>query len=323
MYSKNSVKAYENVRKNKRRIWSVPFPGPGQKAEHVDPEHGGSRIYGDLTKCLDYQPRFSIKPNAKIFTIGSCFAREVEKALLDKGYSVLTRMGYFPYSHGYLNRYNTYAMLQELEFALGAKQFNQDSVVKFRKGHCDLTSYGVFESKEEAILLRSITTDLFKSILESDIIVITSGLSEVWYDHKFNTYTNISPNEASINEPERFSFKVINYNENISALEQLILLVHKIVPNAHILLTVSPVPLNATFVERDVLISNSYSKSCLRAAVEELYWKYDFTDYFPSYEMVTLSDYNIVWESDRRHVKSEFVSQIMDNFLSNYISPGA
>ena len=64
---------------------------------------------------------------------------------------------------------------------------------------------------------------------------------------------------------------------------------------------------------------NVYSKACLRAAVEELYWKYDFIDYFPSYEMVVMSNPTLVWEPDHRHVKPEFVRRIMAAFVRHYV----
>jgi hypothetical protein len=83
-------------------------------------------------------------------------------------------------------------------------------------------------------------------------------------------------------------------------------------------MTVSPYPLNATFVDRDVLIS-TVLKACLRAAVEQIQWEYERVDYFPSFEMVNLSDPAVVWESDRRHVKQAFVNTIMDEFSKRYI----
>ena len=41
-------------------------------------------------------------------------------------------------------------------------------------------------------------------------------------------------------------------------------------PAARVILTVSPVPLIATYADRHVLVSNTYSKAALRAAAEEI-----------------------------------------------------
>jgi len=58
-------------------------------------------------------------------------------------------------------------------------------------------------------------------------------------------------------------------------------------PRAKMILTVSPVPLIATYEDRHVLVSNTYSKSVLRVAAEEISKRNPMCDYFPSYEIIT------------------------------------
>jgi hypothetical protein len=175
-------------------VWSVPDPGGGFP-NLVEPPFGGARIFGDqVCSELTFTPRFKLPRNAKIFTIGSCFARSVEEALLQRGFSVLTREGAFSHSHGYLNRYNTAAMAQEIDFATGRRTFDVQSVSSMGSdGFADLTAYGHFQSPQGAIDLRRETTALFKGILVADIVIITAGLSEVWYDKAYGYYTNIAP----------------------------------------------------------------------------------------------------------------------------------
>ncbi|MEM1201298.1 MAG: hypothetical protein AAGI06_18500, partial [Pseudomonadota bacterium] len=38
-----------------------------------------------------FKPNFHLEPGEKIFTIGSCFARNIEKALATRGFDVVTR----------------------------------------------------------------------------------------------------------------------------------------------------------------------------------------------------------------------------------------
>jgi hypothetical protein len=57
-------------------------------------------------------------------------------------------------------------------------------------------------------------------------------------------------------------------------------------PKAKVILTVSPVPLFATAVDRHVLVSTTYSKSVLRVAAQALVESYDYVFYFPAYEIV-------------------------------------
>lgn len=317
MLTQSTDLSYRHVNENEGRKWSVP--GDNTAYERAEGQHGGARVYGDLTETLELNPRFQLDRSSPVFTIGSCFARNVEEALMAEGFNVLTRSGHFPYEHGYLNRYNTPAMIQELEFAFGRRSFDPASIVTMRAGFADLTSYGAFQERTEVAEHRRITTDLFRTLPTAGLVVITAGLSEVWFDRQFNLFTNVSPSEAGRSEPERFEFRLLDFATNFRVLESLILLAKEVAPACRILMTVSPVPLNATFVQRDVVISNTYSKACLRAAVEELYWKYDFIDYFPSYEMVASSNPALVWEPDHRHVKPDFVRRIMAAFVRHYV----
>src|SRR3546814_5220395 len=71
------------------------------------------------------------------------------------------------------------------------------------------------------------------------------------------------------------------------------------------LLTVSPVPLIATYEPEHVLCATTYSKSVLRVAATMLARGREWVDYYPSYEIITGS-YNrsVYYESDYRGVNS-------------------
>lgn len=49
--------------------------------------------------------------------------------------------------------------------------------------------------------------------------------------------------------------------------------------------TVSPIPLNFTFTDNDIVVANKYSKSMLRASVEQFIDNKNIF-YFPSFEIV-------------------------------------
>jgi len=95
-------------------------------------------------------------------------------------------------------------------------------------------------------------------------------------------------------------------------------------PRAKIILTVSPVPLIATYEDRHVLVSTTYSKSVLRVAAEEISQRNPMCAYFPSYEIITgnytRSEY---FDSDLRSVTQEGVDHVMRLFLAHYSSEGA
>ena len=84
-------------------------------------------------------------------------------------------------------------------------------------------------------------------------------------------------------------------------------------------MTVSPISLETTFTPDDVAVATMRSKSTLVAAAQETAQNYDFVDYFPSYEIVSLSDRAAVWRPDGRHIQSEFVGKIMGLFVDTYM----
>jgi hypothetical protein len=85
------------------------------------------------------------------------------------------------------------------------------------------------------------------------------------------------------------------------------------------ILTVSPVPLIATYEDQHVLVSNTYSKSVLRAAAEEISRRHSMCEYFPSYEMITGHHNQGAWyEADLRSVRAEGVEYVMHTFFKHY-----
>jgi hypothetical protein len=67
-----------------------------------------------------------------------------------------------------------------------------------------------------------------------------------------------------------------------------------------------------------VIVANSVSKSILRVVADNLFRKFDFVDYFPSYEFVTMSSRRISWHTDQIHVDPKMVRHIMENFVKIY-----
>ncbi|HCX28186.1 MAG TPA: hypothetical protein DHU55_00180, partial [Blastocatellia bacterium] len=109
--------------------------------------------------------------------------------------------------------------------------------------------------------------------------------------------------------------------QNLANLES----VHRLVsqfghPDVQFIVTVSPVPLMATFSTEDVVIANTYSKSLLRAAAQEWAAAHKNVHYFPSYEIVMNSDRATAWEEDLRHAQGKVVDHIMRIFLDSYLS---
>ncbi|MDE8348290.1 MAG: GSCFA domain-containing protein, partial [Acidocella sp.] len=91
-------------------------------------------------------------------------------------------------------------------------------------------------------------------------------------------------------------------------------------PKIRIILTVSPVPLIATYEPRSVLASTICSKSILRAAADEMESAYpENIAYFPSYEIITGPHAgNFYYEADKREVTQAGVAHVMRLFMRHY-----
>ena len=96
-------------------------------------------------------------------------------------------------------------------------------------------------------------------------------------------------------------------------------------PDLKILLTVSPVPLHATFRGDDmhVVTANSYSKSALRAAADEFCARHpEDVFYFPAYEKIMYTTES-VWHEDGRHPTAAGVAQVIGMFLQSFLTDAA
>lgn len=317
---KSAEDVFSRISRNKRRI----YPQLKRGAERISP-------YAQP----GFTSEFSFEPNASIFATGSCFARNVEKSLRFVGTNVVSSPEDIPVPGGtnqiapLYNKYTVHSILNELRWALGAEKPDIETLLvedKKTGRYLDLqvtSSTEVSGTLEQMIAFRSAFNASFARARSADVVIMTLGLVECWYDTEAGVYLNAAPPKAlTLQYPGRFEFHLLDYNDIYSALQEIYALLSagdQPVPN--MLFTVSPVPLASTFRTDDVLVSNCYSKSVQRAAVEAFTAHHNAT-YFPSYEYVTLSDRKFSWgNSDFRHVRQEAVDRIMADVLLAYIGP--
>jgi tetratricopeptide (TPR) repeat protein len=162
---------------------------------------------------------------------------------------------------------------------------------------------------------------IYRKLAVSHAVIITLGLIEAWFDHRNGGYINLSPPKSvAAADPGRFELHVQDYNEVVAQLRALVALLGEVCPADHrIILTVSPVPLGATFTGSDVAVANCYSKSVLRAAAEAAVAEFDHIEYFPSYESVTLSERALAFAEDQIHVTGPLVAFNVDRMIRRYM----
>ena len=148
------------------------------------------------------------------------------------------------------------------------------------------------------------------------------GLTEGWRSKIDGATFPLAPGVAAGQfDPSTHEFVNFSARETVEDLEIFLRRLRGVNPGARIILTVSPVPLIATYEPRHVLVSTTYSKAALRVAAEEVASGKHDVAYFPSYEIITGSfNRGAYFDTDLRSVRQEGVDHVMSLFLRHYTS---
>jgi hypothetical protein len=280
------------------------------------------------------RPKFPLdfKGANSVFAIGSCFARNIEDALEPLGVSLPTKQFVAPKEewphrpNGLLNEYNPGSISQRILSTLEGASTSEGTIYKHADVYHDLLlcgGNGVGYAR--AIARRQEIAEVYTKLISSEIVIITLGFIECWYDQETKSWLNRMPpvyGKDELNEPERlvgdlkrFVFRRLDVFDAMPLLSKALDALDSL--NQKIILTVSPVPMATTMTPRDCVVANEYSKAVLRVCAERLSQDFKNVDYYPSYEIVRsagLGAYGI----DNIHVKDELVSQITENMIDAY-----
>lgn len=324
-----TIRRYSDVRadRNATDSWYAKNAVPGGPKKHAF-----LRLQEPVFK-VQHRPKFTLTRQMSFFLIGSCFARGLERILSIRGLDVRSVSQEFnrwetQYEKGSAlgttNRYNTASILNEFVWNVETNEGLKPETLIARPGGLYFDPHATptigAGTLEDQMARRGIWERLCSEISSADVVVITLGLVEVWYDRETELYMNATPDARMAAEyPGRFEMHILNYTDNMANLERVrgILMAHN--PAARIILTVSPVPLIKTFSGEDIVVANTYSKNTLRAVAGDFARVHDNVDYFPSYEIALHSDRDLVWKEDKRHVAGPFSREIMNQFLHYYL----
>lgn len=320
--SRGRVFTLEEARRNKSRH-------PQARWSNISGEFSG-----DVFPRLE--PSFRIRPGQTVFTIGSCFARNIEQHLKDAGCRVPMLELHLPAeewnggANGAMNKFHPPAFRQCLEWTArvfdrgGQAGWEDCAPLAFDFGdgrYFDLDMAPTPPVTRARFLeRRQHIYDVFSQVFAADCLMITPGLIEAWRDTTTGLYVHEPPTQkAMVARRDRWEFEILSYGQCLADLLAAIDVVRTRNPGVRILITTSPVPMSATFSGQDIRIANAYSKSVLRAVCGAASFERDGVDYFPSYESATLSAPDRVWEPDRIHVAGGFVGKIVAHMLGHYL----
>lgn len=282
---------------------------------------------------------FKICKTEPIMTAGSCFAQHVARYLANSGYNYLVteqahslipealsqQFNYGAFTARYGNIYTARQLKQLLQRAYGlfspiqrAWRNREGAVVDpFRPQ----IQEGGFVSEAELDHDREVHFAAIRNAVESaSVFVFTLGLTETWRDKRDGSVYPLAPGIAGgVYDSEVHEFCNFEVCEVIADLHSALEFFRKKNPSVKFLLTVSPVPLNATAEDRHVFVSTCYSKSVLRATCDTISKNFADCEYFPSYEIIT-SPYSrgAYYGPDCREVTEAGVKHVMSIFLRHY-----
>jgi len=156
------------------------------------------------------------------------------------------------------------------------------------------------------------------AITTAKVFILTLGMVEVWRDKRdLSTFSRVPP--LHLYDENIHEFHVLSETECFDDLHETYLLLKKHNPKCHLIISVSPIPLYATFRDDiDVVSASNNSKSVLRSSADRLIRLYEDIHYFPSFEYVIYGFHGTggPWlENSPRHVKRSVVSTMMEFFL--------
>jgi hypothetical protein len=284
-----------------------------------------------------YREKWRIPEGASFATAGSCFAQNITAHLKARKLNFLDfetpswrlpaelhkTFGYSLYSARYGNIYTARQLLQLLQEAAGLRSPGEIVWKAGNKFH-DALRPGVepegLDSAAEVLDHRAYHLGrVLLMFRTADIFIFTFGLTEGWVDKASGTVFPTAPGTiAGTFDADAHAFRNFEFNEiweDFVAFRRLALRVRDGRP-MRMILTVSPVPLTATAAGQHVLLSNTYSKSVLRAVAEQLARDHDDIDYFPSFEIMTNpASRGVFFESNLLSVSATGVEIAMKMFF--------
>lgn len=286
--------------------------------------------------------KFLINKVERVATAGSCFAQHISRSLSRIGFNYFVpedgqdltgeqrkALNYGVFSARFGNLYTTRQLLQLFQECFdgrsAAELVWQTSQGRFVDALRPQVTPDGFGSEEEVRAARKSHLEAVKRMFEQcEVFVFTLGLTETWRSRLDGTVYPVAPGVSGGSyDPQQHEFVNLDVLEVMSDLDEFLQRLRQVNPVVKVVLTVSPVPLIATYESRHVLVANAYSKSVLRVAAESSYQRYDWVDYFPSYEIIT-GNFNdsAYYEADYRNINSLGVDHAMRCFLAHYTQGG-
>jgi hypothetical protein len=278
---------------------------------------------------------FTIAPGDKVATAGSCFAQHISRTLAKEGFGYLVtepgpqsagavsqNYGVFPARFG--NIYSVRQLLQLFQRAYGLFDPADRAWLRADGKYVDpfrpqiqeagFATQELLEADRDAHLVA--VQEMFENC---DVFIFTLGLTEAWCSREDGAVFPLASGVVAEGMGE-YKFENFSIEAMVNDLSRFAGMLREVNPEVRMVLTVSPVPLIATFEPQHVLVSTTYSKAALRVVAEIAARSLKDIAYFPSYEIITGPQAcGRYYAEDLREVTPDGVAHVMSIFKRHFL----
>jgi tetratricopeptide (TPR) repeat protein len=250
---------------------------------------------------LNSEPKF-LNKNTRFFTMGSCFARNLANNLVKSGY-----VSHHMEISEYIN--TTFANRVFVDWLSDA---DIDAAIRDRIVELLPPAW----SKENTL----------QAIKNCDVFILTLGVAPAFFDRATGDF--VLPRPSALNSrvlAEKYLFRTTSVKENVDNVLYLIEFIRNISPHMRIVVTVSPVPLLASFEHESAVQADCLSKSTMRLVAHEVVNSSNVSNilYWPSFEIFrwagsNASSYYAVDDGAAWHVSEEKVAGTIRAFVEMF-----
>ena len=273
------------------------------------------------------EAKFTFSPTEPVAAAGSCFAQHIAKHLQKSGFNYLQTEPASQNEPVFSARFgNIYTTRQLRQLLLGAYGLHRPAARAWKRAdgrfidplRPQLFPAGFATADEVTQERRKHLLAVRRVFQECRIFVFTLGLTEAWVA-KDGTALPVPPGVLGVDSDDGdVAFRNFSVAEMRKDMDEFLADLFAVNPGVRIILTVSPVPLVATYEKRHVLVSNTYSKAALRVVAEEVANTYENVAYFPSYEIITAPQVRgAYFEPDLREILPAGVAHVMRVFTNH------
>ncbi len=212
-------------------------------------------------------------------------------------------------------------MCKRIENAGRAESFGDRGIAAEGDGYVDLLlpEYVTPATKERLLERRAEVDRVYVAMSTCEAAIVALDAVEAWYDTAAGLYLNRIPvAPLLLAERERYEVHILDVDETQALLDRM---VRALLDSGvrKILLTVSPIQLEATYSGTDCLMANSYSKAVLVASAHAMKRRHHEVDYFPGYEIVASAGAQF-YEADSVHVSDAAIELVTSYLVTRYVA---